>query len=302
VRWYLLPGNHDPARVDGLWSRVIAEAPENVVACVVSEPVEVKEDVWLLPAPLQHKRALGDTTAWFESARTPNGAHRIGLAHGSVTSFSTSAEASNLITPDRATRAGLSYLALGDWHGRRVVDAFTQYSGTPEPDDFGREETGVALLVTLGSVGDAPAITSHRTGRYHWATGDWNLTAADDLTALLRDLAPGVARHNLVARLKLSGLLTLAERVQVRERLETELAHEVRWLDLQLGDLYARPTDNDLAGIDANGVLLSPRIACARWLRKAAQWRTAPMLRWSASISSNKKANAWRRNRCVSAN
>ena len=261
VRWYLLPGNHDPARADGLWSRVIAEAPENVTACLTPDTVEMSEGVWLLPAPLQHKRALGDATAWFESAQTPAGAHRVGLAHGSITSFSASAEASNLIAPDRATKAGLSYLALGDWHGHRAVDGFTQYSGTPEADDFGREETGLALLVSLGAVGDAADITSHKTGRYRWVSGDWNLTTADDLTPHLRDLAPDIARHNLVVRIKLSGLLTLAERVQVRERLETELANEVRWLDVQMGDLYARPTDNDLADIDANGVL---RVAADR--------------------------------------
>jgi DNA repair exonuclease SbcCD nuclease subunit len=255
VRWYLLPGNHDPARADGLWGRLTGESPENVTACLTPDPLELTEGVWLLPAPLQHKRALGDATAWFASAQTPTGSRRIGLAHGSITSFSASAEASNLIAPDRASTAGLSYLALGDWHGRREVDAFTHYSGTPEPDDFGRQETGVALVVSLGALGDPPQITSHKAGRYHWELGDWNLSTAEDLNTRLKELAPGVVRNNLVARLKLSGLLTLAERVQVRERLETELANEIRWLDLQMGDLYARPTDNDLADIDANGVL-----------------------------------------------
>ena len=62
-------------------------------------------------------------------------------------------------------------------------------------------------------------------------------------------------------RLRLSGLLSLAERVALRDRLESELAHEVRWLDLNLNDLYARPTDADLADIDANGVL---RVAAER--------------------------------------
>src|SRR3546814_5279801 len=28
IRWVLLPGNHDPARADGLWSRLVGEAPE----------------------------------------------------------------------------------------------------------------------------------------------------------------------------------------------------------------------------------------------------------------------------------
>lgn len=254
IRWYLLPGNHDPARSDGLWTRLVKEAPENVSACLTPEPVEL-ENAWLLPAPLQHKRALGDLTAWFDEAPTPAGAHRIGLAHGGVTSFTTSGDTANLIAPDRASHAGLSYLALGDWHGQRCVNPKTYYSGTPEPDDFGREETGTTLIVNLQAPREAPKVTAHKTGRYHWEQCDWTLTSAENLDLQLRGLAPDIARSNLVARIKLSGLLSLSERVQVRERLESQFANDVRWLDLQLGDLYANPTDNDLAEIDAQGVL-----------------------------------------------
>lgn len=255
VRWHLLPGNHDPARADGLWSRLLNEAPDNVAVSLTPEPVQLHDTAWLLPAPLQYKRALGDPTAWFDGAETPAGAHRIGLAHGGITSFTSSSDTANLIAPDRAQQAGLSYLALGDWHGRRAVNASTHYSGTPEPDDFGRDETGMALVVNLQALGATPDVTAHQTGRYHWAQCDWTLTSAEDLDLQLHALAPGIARNNLVARIKLSGLLSLAERVQVRTRLETELANEMRWLDLQLGDLYARPTDTDLAEIDAQGVL-----------------------------------------------
>ena len=255
LRWYLLPGNHDPARADGLWSRLLKDAPDNVSVCLTPESVQLQDDVWLLPAPLQHKRALGDLTAWFDDAPTPPGAHRIGMAHGGITSFTTSSDTANLIAPDRASLAGLSYLALGDWHGHRVVNPLTYYSGTPEPDDFGREETGTTLVVQLRGKGDAPEVGVHKTGRYHWEQCDWTLTSAEDLELQLRGLAPGIARNNLVTRIKLSGLLSLAERVQVRERLEFQFANEVRWLDLQLGDLYANPSDKDLAEIDAQGVL-----------------------------------------------
>lgn len=255
IQWFLLPGNHDPARADGLWTRLVAEAPRNVVACLTPAPTEIGEATWLLPAPLAHKRTLEDPTAWFATAETPAGARRVGLAHGTVATFGGSADTTNLIAPDRARTAGLSYLALGDWHGRRKIDAATHYSGTPEPDDFDREVTGVALRVELAGAGEAPRIEDHPVGRFHWASEEWRLSTADDLDAALATLAPGVPRQNLVLRLSLTGLLTLSERVHVRERLEAELAHEVRWLDLRLGELFARPTDNDLAEIDANGVL-----------------------------------------------
>src|SRR3546814_14483799 len=109
-----------------------------------SQPIERAEGYWLLPAPLQYKRTQDDPTTWFDHAETPDGAKRIGLAHGPILDFGSSAPAANLIAPDRARRAGLAYLALGDWHGRREIDALTHYSGTPEPDDFDREENGRA--------------------------------------------------------------------------------------------------------------------------------------------------------------
>jgi len=259
LRWMLLPGNHDPARADGLWSRLALEAPANVVACVEPAAIELFEGAWLLPAPLQYKRALEDPTAWFDTAETPPGSLRIGLAHGPITGFGSEA-APNLLPPDRAKRSGLSYLALGDWHGRIAVDPYTHYCGTPEPDDFGREVTGVALSVELRG-GQVPAVKEVPIGRYTWATADWTLSEVHDLEPLLKDLAPEVERRHLVARVKVSGLLTLTERVAVHERLEGQLAHEVRWLDLQTDDLYARPTEQDLADIDVNGVL---RVAAER--------------------------------------
>src|SRR3546814_16728633 len=106
-----------------------------------------------------------------------------------------------------------------------------------------------------------PDVAQMAIGRYRWMSESWSLGSAAELDGLLANLAPGIERQHLVLRLRLSGLLTLAERVALRDRLESELAHEVRWLDLNLDDLYARPTDADLADIDANGVL---RVAAER--------------------------------------
>ncbi len=47
----------------------------------------------------------------------------------------------------------------------------------------------------------------------------------------------------------------LAQRVAIKERLESELTLEARWLDLDLDDLLVRPTEDDLGDIDAHGVL-----------------------------------------------
>src|SRR3546814_14764217 len=100
-----------------------------------------------------------------------------------------------------------------------------------------------------------PDVAQMAIGRYRWMSESWSLGSAAELDGLLANLAPGIERQHLVLRLRLSGLLTLAERVALRDRLESELAHEVRWLHLNLDDLSARPTDADLAAIDANAVL-----------------------------------------------
>ena len=253
MRWVLLPGNHDPARADGLWSRLGGEAPSSVIVCLKPEPLDLGDGAWVLPAPLQYKRSTEDPTGWFDQAETPPGAKRIGLAHGSIRDFGSSSSTSNLIAVDRAQRAGLHYLALGDWHARLAIDPLTHYSGTPEPDDFGRDVTGVALSVDVSS--GRPDVTELPIGKYHWAREEHSLSALADLDTVVANLAPGVERRNLVARLKLSGLVSLAERVALRDRLEGEFAHDIRWLDLNLDDLFARPTDADLADIDSNGVL-----------------------------------------------
>lgn len=254
VRWWLLPGNHDPLRPDGLWSRLSAEAPENVAACLTPAPVMLGEDAVLLPAPLTHKFSLSDPTAWFDGAETPAGLPRIGLAHGAIRTFGGD-EQTNLIAPDRARRAGLSYLALGDWHGLRKIDGHTYYSGTPEPDDFGREATGLALLVDVAGAGLEPQVEALPIGRHAWVEERWHLSGAEDIAPRIAALAPGIERKHLVARLHLSGLVPLAERVTLRRLLEDGLAHEIRWLDLDLADLMTRPTETDLSEIDAHGEL-----------------------------------------------
>src|SRR3546814_17162012 len=97
-----------------------------------------------------------------------------------------------------------------------------------------------------------PDVAQMAIGRYRWMSESWSLGSAAELDGLLANLAPGIERQHLVLRLRLSGLLTLAERVALRDRLESELAHEVRWLDLHLDHLYLLPPDPPLPALPAN--------------------------------------------------
>lgn len=269
LRWWLIPGNHDPARADGLWARFRRSAPPN--ATVILEPgvVPLGEEAAILAAPLSHRRVAGDPTAWFDSAETPPGVRRIGLAHGSIRNFAgADVEPTNMIAPDRARRAGLSYLALGDWHGQLTVDPYTAYSGTPEADDFGRAETGRALCVTLGAAGSPPELKAVQTGRYDWQVATWQIRAAADLEPRRAELAGKHDFKRLVLRLTVEGVLPLAEAAEARDMLANRLAHEVHWLDLRSGQLIARPDEGDLALIDVQGPL---RVAAERLRDLSAQ-------------------------------
>ncbi|MGY2733576.1 metallophosphoesterase family protein [Sphingomonas sp. UYP23] len=252
--WWLMPGNHDHARADGLWSRVRARAPGNVRVVDVAEPVEMEEGAWLLPAPLEHRRTREDPTSALVDMATPPGALRIGLAHGSITEFGTSGESSNLIPPDRARTAGLDYLALGDWHGFMRFGDRSAYSGTPEVDRFGRDEPGSCALVTVRG-GDVPEVDRVTTGRYRWIERRWEVDGMGALDAQIGELRREGALADMLLSLELTGVASLAERVGITEALRDRLAHEVRWLGVDDGSLVSLPTEEDVARIDVQGAL-----------------------------------------------
>ena len=118
--WVLLPGNHDAALAESPWTRMRRFGlPENVILATVPEPIGLANGrLTILPAPLQRRHEAVDLTAWFDAGPSGDGAVRVGLAHGSIAGFlPAEAEAQNPIAHDRAERARLDYLALGDWHG-----------------------------------------------------------------------------------------------------------------------------------------------------------------------------------------
>ena len=88
--WVFIPGNHDPALADSAWTRLLRrELPANVHLALEPEtllPLAGGQAI-VLPAVLQRRHEIDDLTAWFDRAETPEGAIRIGLAHGSVPEF-----------------------------------------------------------------------------------------------------------------------------------------------------------------------------------------------------------------------
>jgi DNA repair exonuclease SbcCD nuclease subunit len=256
LRWFLLPGNHDYARADGLWTRLRAEAPENVTALVEPKPFAVSDDLVLLPAPLDYQRTTSDPSAWFDEAETPPGAYRIGLAHGSIVGFGGDDVGQTRVAIDRAKRARLDYLAMGDWHGVVAVDARTHYAGTPEPDDYRDTVSGCVLCVELSKT-DAPKVKRVSVGAFTWIRESLTITSAEDFTTKLGEVKRGVDDlTKLVLRLKVAGALSLPDQLAVKRALFDELAHDVRWLDADVSELFAQPRPEDLVEIDTRGGVL----------------------------------------------
>lgn len=254
VTWWLMPGNHDHARAGGLWSRIRDQAPPSVRVVDIPEAIEMEEGAWLLPAPLEYRRTVSDPTAAMVEMTTPPGALRIGLAHGSITEFSASGDGSNLIPPDRATSAGLDYLALGDWHGFLMVGDRTAYSGTPEIDRFGREEPGSCISLSLRS-NSKPEIQRIEIGWYRWLSRSWNVQHTDDLERELTALRSEARMSDILFSLHLTGVASLSDRIAMKSTIEGQIAHEVRHIDFNVDGLFAQPTAEDIAQIDVQGAL-----------------------------------------------
>lgn len=221
IAWHLISGNHDPTRAASVWDDVRAAAPPaNVVLHLEPRTAEIARGVVLLPAPLKAKSSVSDPTDWMNDAATPSGSVRIGIAHGSVTGFGSEGDAAVPIDPARPRLAGLSYLALGDWHGTKKIADRVWYSGTPEPDSFQDNEPGHVLAVTIVGANAAPLVERVRTAKHTWAKRDMRLADASDLDPLLADIAslgPAAPRHLL--QLTLSGRVSLAHRLEINARL-----------------------------------------------------------------------------------
>ena len=268
--WVFIPGNHDPALADSVWTRLDhLGRPGNVhLALEPGKPLRLGDGrACVLPAVLRRRHEIDDLTAWFDGAETPEGAIRVGLAHGSVQELLPGAsESPNPVAADRALSAQLDYLALGDWHGTLKVDDRTWYSGTPEADRYQSRDPGNALVVTIREPGALPEVEKVCTGHFAWRTAAMEIRSASDVEAMDRTIAElGPEPGRLLLKLRLEGAIDLAARAGLFARLEhwDALLHH---LDVE-DDLMNQPSDDDLDRIDRGGFV---RTAVERLRERAA--------------------------------
>ena len=256
LTWLLMPGNHDPARISGVWDQVVRiGAPANVVVLDRAVPHALGREAVLLPSPLTSKDPGRDITDWMDIAVTPPGVARIGLAHGSVRGFGSDDTAALRLAPDRAKRAGLSYLALGDWHGVESVAQNTWYSGTPEPDQYPDNEPGYVLSVVLEEAKLA-TVEKLRSSEFTWVGMDRAIHSVADLATVERDLeASALSLGKTLVHLRLRGHLSLTEHAALQSWREVWGAR-LRFLDLDDKALAVNPEAADFEALGLTGQLL----------------------------------------------
>ena len=186
---------------------------------------------------------------------TPEGAVRIGLGHGAVTDFSSDEGSPGIIPPDRAQRAGLDYLGLGDWHGQQQIGPATWYSGTPEADGFKHETAPAALVVRIAACGTPAQATAVPTGQFRWLRPRLDLLPGEDVAARLAGILPAeTQRRDSLLRIEAHGRLTLAERATLDSALAA-VAPDFGWFEAALTQLGSEVRADDLDLIDRGGAL-----------------------------------------------
>ena len=241
LQWHFLPGNHDPATSNGVWSRFASICTADYVVIHQEAGLHhISADVDLLTAPLHARAIAHDPTAWMIDGTSTSGIIRIGLAHGAVQGFGSAGEASVLISPDRALSAELDYLALGDWHGVRQVGPKAWYAGAPEPDQFPDNEPGYALNVSIERQGAEPQVQRHSIGQYEWRKSVLDGDLLGGLADIERSIvAAGADATSMLLRLDVQGRVTLDDEFELRDRIE------------RLGDRTFH-TEADFSQLDVN--------------------------------------------------
>ncbi|MBP7637126.1 MAG: DNA repair exonuclease [Kiritimatiellae bacterium] len=292
-----IPGNHDHAGPGSVWEQAFfqreldALAP-NLRVLLEAAPVEL-DAALILPCPLLRRAVMADPTDWLRTPEAFAGLSpdkpRIVLAHGSTQTFSgqwsddeEGASASNLLDLSRLPATEIDYIALGDWHGSKQIDAKAWYAGTPELDRFpkGGEHDPGNVLVVEARRGAAPLVARVATSRLRWReltfdfAGDASLnTLQERLFALLESRA-----NEDLLRLSLTGSLGIEAANRLEELLESLGARLLR-MKLANGTLIA-PTDAELQALTArSGDPLIASVACKLVERAAGDSEEAQVAR-----------------------
>ena len=243
---FIIPGNHDFSGHDCVWERQSWKSVGGHVRLLAEhQEISVSDRTVLYPCPVSQKRSSIDPTAWIPVRGEGDLRLRIGIAHGSLDTVSGSANFP--IASDRAEKAGLDYLALGDWHGMKI-DGRTAYPGTPEPTNFGEERTGNVLIVDLKGM-SMPEIEAVHVAETKWLDLNREIREASDAARLENDLKGSGNPNSCIFRVRTRMLIDDAQLLERLRILRHTLEEEALFLDWP--EECMRPVALDASGIPA---------------------------------------------------
>jgi predicted phosphodiesterase len=200
VEIHAIPGNHDLPGPGSVWNRAALRGVPNLRIHLSPDPCAVLgkdgSPVILHPLPVRSRYSYSDPLA--QIVRIDGGPEiNVGLGHGHLTTISFGAHEGDIklpIDPAHVDRIGLDYLALGHWHGTKVLKATDgapriAYSGTHEQTAYAETNAGNVLVVTIPARGAGPDIRAVRVGVLRWEerqlafAGDQSLERLAELLA-----------------------------------------------------------------------------------------------------------------------
>lgn len=255
-KWFLLPGNHDAAETQSVWTRIKKDFSSDNIS-ILDEPKarRIPElGTVILPAPLKRRHESSDLTEWWDSYESSHDDIRIGLAHGSLDALSQyRGEAPNTIALSRIQSAKIDYLALGDWHGTISASKRAYYSGTPEPDRFKANESGNIIIAEIEAPGKEPVVQIRSTKHYLWQLLDNSIFRAADILSIRQQLQElNHPLDRIALRMSLKGSLSFEERALLDKEIE-QLNSELFYVESDLSGLLAEPSNEDLDEIEQSG-------------------------------------------------
>lgn len=245
---FLLPGNHDPLTPRSVYDPshpFRRELPAHVHVVDRDDfTFELGDGAVLYGVPCRSQAGQSELCSKIPRREAGDARIRIGLVHGQT--FDIDGHQTTFPIPrGAAADRGLDYLAIGDTHGFREVEASpappTVYPGAPEPTSFRETDAGHVALVFFPRDRARRALVE----RHHVAAWAWREQRCGSL-ADLRALRADDGLKRCVLRLKLDMRLPLAEYDEA-ERLLVELGGSLS-ASPRVGVLLADRTDLRLAG------------------------------------------------------
>jgi DNA repair exonuclease SbcCD nuclease subunit len=290
----VIPGNHDPLTEGSVWRRDDfagrLQQVRNVTLALACEPVELPAcRTVVFPCPVTSKTCPEDASDWIP-AGTRGGDYRIGLCHGRWQGYSGEPFHVNFIAAQRAERAGLDYLALGDFHSftpenHPAAQARAFYSGTSECTAVDEERPGHALRVRFDQPGDAPQVTPCRVGRMRPVQLPPIVVSPGDGFDAVRSAVDAIEQpEDVLLGLSVSGALGDDE---MQAFIDWSNALDERFLgvDRALDELFLEPNEADFDALElapAERRVLE-RLRQTTWADESGSDELAPLLTTLAS-------------------